>query len=260
MHTLKSCLALFVALILTFAGQHVVAQDAPTNIAPNYRVKVKPGMGSAFEMALKEHIAWRKAQGDPWTWDVYQVAVGDNIGDYSIRSANHAFADIDAYERWSMESGASQNFQATVAPYVETITHSVSVLNTELLRWPEDTEGYTLFSVDRYQLKPGQQPVFEAVIKKFHDAAVQHDYPSYFAVLWGGLGAERPTVSIVSPYKSWADMEGPDEELGDFLTRALGEEAAGEMYQQYSGSWTTMKNYVTRHRPDLSSSSAMASN
>ena len=53
-------------------------------------------MNGAFEMAIKEHIAWRKANGETWQWDVYQVAVGPNVGDYGIRSANHTYADIDA--------------------------------------------------------------------------------------------------------------------------------------------------------------------
>ena len=37
----------------------------------------KMGQGPAFEGALRNHMEFRKAQGDPWDWEIWQVVVGE---------------------------------------------------------------------------------------------------------------------------------------------------------------------------------------
>ena len=53
----------------------------------------KAGTGASFEAALKSHTEFRKAQGDPWDWSLYQVVVGEKVGTYFALSGGHEWAD-----------------------------------------------------------------------------------------------------------------------------------------------------------------------
>ncbi len=54
-------------------------------------------MTDKYEAGRKKHMAWHKAQGDPWAWNVYEITTGPDTGGYIIVSSNHQWADFDTW-------------------------------------------------------------------------------------------------------------------------------------------------------------------
>ncbi|MCG8605518.1 hypothetical protein MJD09_11035 [bacterium] len=122
MRNIKVILALLLAFSLCLTISSALAQ--PNNLAKMYHVKVKAGYGAQFETALKQHVEWRKAEGDPWTWNVYQVANGMNLGDFIFRSGDHTWADMDSYAEFlanHLKPGKQLAFTQAVKKYHTTI-------------------------------------------------------------------------------------------------------------------------------------------
>ena len=67
-------------------------------------------------------MEFRKAQGDPWDWQIYQVVVGDDVGDFYAASWNHTWEDFDSYDAFEGGEILSAHFQATVGPTLEDMT------------------------------------------------------------------------------------------------------------------------------------------
>lgn len=62
-----------------------------------FHVQIKPGHADAYYAALAEHCEWRREQGDPWTWWIYTITNGQDVGDCVIRSGPITWADMDSY-------------------------------------------------------------------------------------------------------------------------------------------------------------------
>ena len=104
-------------------------ESAPAQtIAMTYTLTPKAGSGAGFETALKRHMEWRVDNGDPWVWEIYQVATGDDLGAYVARSPGHTWADIDAYEASDFQPAAEAHFGATVGPLMASESSTISVL------------------------------------------------------------------------------------------------------------------------------------
>jgi len=248
MRNVKMILAIFIALCLGFTSQKILAQAK--NIARLYFVDVKVGQGAKFEAALKEHIEWRKQAGDPWTWYVHQVVNGENLGDFVIRSGNHTWADLDSYSEF-LAKGAVE-FNKTVTPHIESISNLITAVDTTNINWYPNTEDVNLISVTVYSLKPGQEPVFTQAVNKIHTQIKEHNRKAYYAFEWTVNGTVGPSVALVLPYKNWAEMQGPDEDLRTFLNRVMGAEESQKVFEQFNSTYTSRKNSVIRIRRDLS--------
>ena len=252
-------LALLVALLYTLDAPSALAQDAPKQdvLSLHYDVKVKPGMVAAFEAATKQHLQWRADHGDPWQWQVYQVAVGPRVGEYAFRSNGHHWDHFDAYDAWS--GPATAHFMANVMPYVESVSNTIDVMEMDVWRIPEDMSGHELFTVSLYHLKPHKGMVFDETVKKIHAAIVEHDYPIHYALMYNAVGGPDHIAAFVSPMKSWAEMQGPEQEMGAFMAKAFGPEEAGKLFEAFMTSFHHSESMVVRLRTDLMPPPTMAS-
>lgn len=219
------------------------------NLAQLY--KVSPQDGADLESAIREHAQWREQNGDPWTWEIYELATGENLGDFYIRSGGHSWADFDAYEQAEFSAAAFEHYAATMAPAVESISSWISETDTAHARIPESMENIQLFQVITWHLKPDKGQDFEDAIDKFHDAIVQTDWPVHYVFGSPVVGADGPQTSLVLFYENWAAFEGPEKEFGEMMAEVYGEEA-GEIFQKFSGSIAWSESFVLRIRPDLS--------
>ncbi len=146
-------IAVAAGLLVCLVAHPALAQSEPENIARSYTLDPKPGMASQLEDAMKAHIAWRKQHNDPWTWTVFQVVNGDNFGQYLVRSGNHRWADLDAYDRWTVTTEANAHFTTTVGPYLESFTSRITQVNSNLSRFPDDLSGMTLYAVTNFDVR-----------------------------------------------------------------------------------------------------------
>ncbi|UCH66472.1 MAG: hypothetical protein JSW63_04910 [Ignavibacterium sp.] len=248
MRNKKMFLVLLSAFCLGLLSQNLIAQQ--NNLARMYYVKVKSGHGAEFAAALKEHSAWRKQAGDPWTWIVYQVANGKHLGHYLIRSGGHTWADFDDYEEFLRKGGVE--FNKTVGPHIKSVSNVITAVDTVNIDWPENWQDVNLISLITYDLKPGHGPAFWQAANKYHNAIQEHNRDAHYAFGWNVNGGSGPRVSLALPFMNWADMQGPDETMRDFMRRVMGEEEADKLFMEFNDTYTSTESMILRVRYDLS--------
>ncbi len=238
-----------VAVMLT--GIPARAQDQ--TFARSYAVTPKDGMVSQFEAALKAHVEWRSENNDPWTWGVSAVEVGENLGEYRIRSGGHSWADFDAYDAGFGPEGLL-HWNATVAPLVESVSSTISAANPALSNLPPDGADFTLAFVNvvTFQLRPGREVQFTQAITSATEILREHDFGGYSLwtspVMGGGPG---PVMSLVSLHSSWADMAEPDPSFESIMVQALGQDGFMEWLTELGQTYRGVESYTLRVRPDL---------
>ncbi len=98
-----------IALVVAVAAPALAQAPPPDSVTQVLRQKVVPGMTDKYEAGRKKHMAWHKAQGDPWAWNVYEITTGPDTGGYIIASPNHQWADIDT---WTAKYGDADTADA----------------------------------------------------------------------------------------------------------------------------------------------------
>ena len=218
----------------------------------------KAGAGPAVAEAIRAHTDHRDALGDPWDWDIYEVAVGEETGKFYAASWNHSWADFDAYDAWANGPAASAHFQATVAPLLEKVSNEVTRANEEIAKLPADPNYVpTLINVTDFYLMPGKQMAFNQALRKIHEAIVAADMPFYYSSDSREAGGSGPVVAIASWGRSWADFADPDTSMEAVMIQHYGEEEAMEIFSAFGGSVHHWENFIVRYRPDLSSARGM---
>jgi hypothetical protein len=241
--------ALLILITFLFATpREAFAQD--TTVAVVYTIKPKNGMGQALATAIRQHSEWRKAQGDPWTWIVYEVVNGPNIGTFIGRSGSHRWSDFDDYAEFSQK--ATLHFQAVAGPVIDSVGSSMTTINTNVTRWPADALAPTLLNVATYHLKPGQGPVFNEAVQKFHDAIVERDFPAYYSVVNLVNGGPGPRITIVGGLEGFAGMQAPDPTLQALMVDVYGAEETKRINEQFTSAVTGWETSLIVPRLDLS--------
>ena len=248
---MKQLLTTGVILTLIFSiCPSLPGQSSDGEIARLYLVDVKDGMGPRFESALKSHTEWRRTNGDPWAWTIYTVVNGTNLGDFVIRSGNHTWAELDAYEDF-LNKGTI-HYYASVGPYINGVTSHITRMRADQVRWPEDPSTIKYIEIVNYLLKPGHAAAFRKAITKAHDAATQTDWSGRYAWEWMVNGGPVPLATLVLPFTSYADMDTDDDGVGAMLTKVYGEEEANALMEGFAGASASVETQLLRFRPDLS--------
>jgi len=243
----------FVPLILFVLGSALLpAATQGQTISQMWQFTPKAGSGAAFEEALKAHIEYRKSQGDPWTWDVYEEVVGPNPGKLYVASWEHSWSDLDAYDAWGAGGEAGAHFQSTAAPLLEEMTTSISQ-EGPISRIPDDPNwAPTLVNVTVFYLVPGKQMAFQDAVMKIDEAIQNADMPFYYGSDLLVAGDSGPAMSIAGFGETWADFADPDPSMEQVMTEAYGEDGAMELFNAFSEGVDHWESFIVRHRPDLS--------
>ena len=105
--------SLSVAVVALAAAPAVAQAPPPDSVTQVFRQKVVPGMVDKYEAGRKKHMAWHKAQGDPWTWNTYEVTTGPGHRVLSDRRrTGHQWADLDT---WTAKFGDGDTADANVS-------------------------------------------------------------------------------------------------------------------------------------------------
>lgn len=247
MKLLRSALLLSTMAMLALGVTPLRAQ----NVARIYEFSPAPGKGPAFEKALKAHAAWREKAGDPWTWHVYQVVNGEHLGEFIVRSGDHTWADLDAYEAGFGPKG-SERFQADVAPLLASESSRIAVDDTAHQILPDTPDGYALISLVFYHLKADKTQAFDAIVDQVHKALVKSGWPGHYAWFYVVNGAEGPVRGLAIFHKDWASFKNPDPSLSQVLKNFYGSNVQEHMSRTWGENFWSTESMVLRYRPDMS--------
>lgn len=249
-------LAALVALAAIFAAPLAALPEAtpvvmPGPLADFWLMWPKAGHEMQFEAGIKTHVAWRKQAGEGWSWSAYQPVVGSDLTYFVFRSGEHRWADFDAQQAWEATSKAGEAFQKDVAPHVERYEHYLAEEDYENSKWVEATD-YKYFWVQEHQLKPGGSAEVREAVGKIHRGLQAGGWPLSYAIS-RGIGGEGTDLTLVFPYRSYAEMEDPKPGFMEVLTKGMGTAAAAQAaLKQFDDNVEEMNTTIYAHRADLS--------
>ena len=255
----RQALGLMLALIFAVCGSYASAAEkasakapaaASGSIADRWILWPKPGHEKEFEAGAKEHVAWRKAHGDPFAWTAYQPVVGTDITYYVFRSGDHQWKDLDAEEAWGMKAKAGDAYESQVGVHVQKAMHFFEETDAEHSHLAGNLGDYKYFQVVTRHLKPGAGADVRAAIAKIHKALQDQKWPYSYRLAW--LTGGKDSFRLIIPLKSYADMADPTPSVREVLVKALGADEATAALKQFENSLEFVDDTVYVVRPDLS--------
>lgn len=226
------------------------AEEEEPNLHWMYHIEVKPGHGEAFYAALAKHAQWRREQGDPWSWYVHVVETGEHVGDCVIRSEALSWEQLDGYEEFGQKGGSK--FWEDVGAHVEGSSSSIEATDSRFKNVMEDQSGLRFVNVIHYELNPNMEEAFAEAVKTYHDAIVEHGYPTYYVFDWPVSGVTGHDVTLALLYTSWADMAPEEEKLSEFMIRIMGEAKAKAAQEAFQACVKSSSSTIVRFVPELS--------
>ena len=252
--SITQILSLF-AVTMLLAPAAVTAQDSPPPLAEMWVLYSKPDHGDEFREALKEHMAFRSAHGDPRAWQAYTPVLGDALNRVAVRFCCIGWADVDAYREWSMGAEAvSAHFDEHVGPHVDRAEHYFESIDWDNSHWNEAGGPYRVFAVTEFHVKPGQSAEFDATRAMMSQIAIDQGWASDSrSWLWASRIGGSPQTSVVVPHRNFAGFEQGEDTFFRFLSEKMGsEDKAAEIFQQFDGALSDSDFQIWVHREDLS--------
>ncbi len=227
----------------------VLAQEEEGTIARIIFFRAKPGMQQQLEEGLKKHMAWHKAQNDPWAWAVWSYVSGEETGMYGGGTFGHKWEDFDnqSVDEEADEADAAENVFPYVAPGMQVRYYEFLPKVSKPLETPAAMSQILVFRV-RY----GKSAEFASLIKKFHEAGEKTNWPEHYGwyvLVNGGPGSEY--VLVIS-HENWASLKGPEKPFPAMLAEAVGQEEAEALLERWGKVVKSQSSTLARNRPDLS--------
>lgn len=254
LRNLKSALLTLLAVVVVcVSAQTAVAKEAAPkkaehNITGMWLLWVKDGQSAKFEAAIKQYAAWRKREGDPFSWSVYKPIVGSDLGYYVVRSEGHTWSEIQAEETWD-QAHTNDASGSHLGEYVSREAHYFSQDDNPHTHWTP-SKDYMYFSVTTYHFIPGTGATVRSVLDKVQKAVSDAKWPYSYSIsyLIGGKGG----MDIVEPMKSLEGMAESKPSMMEVLAKSLGGKKAAQALMQKFGTSIKSHDYtIYQYRPDL---------
>jgi hypothetical protein len=245
---MRSPVAFLVGLVV--AATPVFAQQPPAEtITQVIRQKPKPGMEAQYEAGRKKHMAWHKAQKDPWVWTVYEITSGPDTGGYLVTSGNHSWADIDT---WMGKHGAGDTADsaASVAPNSASAQVSYWAQMNDISRLPPADQRAPMLTLTVYYTKPGHDAAFTAAVGKLQKLLTAEKFPLHGVWYRLANGGDMPAYAVVTPRVNYAAM-APTPSLMAVVTKQLGEAEAQKLSDEFFSHVTRVTSELLQRRDDL---------
>jgi hypothetical protein len=240
------CSAL-VVLAPAFASAQTPPPDSVTEVL---RQKARPGAVQEYEANRKKHMAWHKAQNDPWTWEVFEVMTGPETGGYLIASGEHQWKEIDAWVVKFAEADAADS-QASMGPSIASTQREYWTQLNGISRLPTSEARSPLITLTTYHVKPGSDTALRTTIAKVNAALDAGGFP--LRTIWFVLtsGGSSPTYAVVAPRAGLGEM-APSPSLLEVLEKQLGKPEAEALVKSFFDNVVSANTELLRLRTDLS--------
>jgi len=242
---------LFCCTLLVLAPAFASAQTPPPDsVTELLRQKARPGTVQDYEAARKKHMAWHKAQNDPWVWEVFEVMTGPDTGSYVIASGDHQWKEMEAWVAKMADADAADS-QASMGQYIASTQREYWTQLNAISRMPAADKQYPLITVTTFHVKPGSDTAVRAAIAKVNAALDAGKYP--LPTVWNVLtnGGPSPTYAVVVPRTGLGEM-APAPALLEVLEKQLGKVAADALVKSFYDNVVSSNTELLRLRTDLS--------
>jgi len=114
--------------------------------------------------------------------------------------------------------------------------------------------GHTWADLDAYDADfgPKGSARFDAAVDAVHKAIVKQNAPfhyAWFSPMDSGPGGVRGLAIFT---KNWAGFEPQHPNLGQIMNQEYGQAMAGQIFDEFTGSYSHVVSQIMRYRPDLS--------
>jgi hypothetical protein len=241
---------LLCSAIIVFAPAVAGAQTPPDSVSEVLRQKIRSGSLQDYEAARKKHMAWHKAQNDPWVWEVFEVMTGPDTGSYLISSGDHQWKDMEAWVAKMADADAADS-QASMGPYIAGTQREYWTQLNAISRLPSSDIQYPLITITTYHVKPGSDAALRAAIAKVNAALDAGKFP--LRTIWYVLtnGGSSPTYAVVTPRAGLGEM-APSPSFLEVLEKQLGKPAADALVKSFFDNVVSANTELLRLRTDLS--------
>ncbi len=240
--------ALWLASLLTIAAAAQMPSEAIARIGI---FRPKPGMTRQFEQGRKTHNEWHRKQNDQWTWNTWEVVIGENTGQYITGTFGHKWEDFDTWAS-KFEQADTADAATNLEPYTAYSVPLLSNYRADVSRPPAGDTPTALAQVIHFRVKQDGEMEFNQAIRKTHEAIQKTNWPAHY--LWYELvsGGEQPHFVLVLPHNSWADFKELEPSFDKMLENGLGKEEAQAVLKSFGTTIESQRSEVLRYRPDLS--------
>ena len=246
----RTPLLLILAALISLASASIAMAQAPAgNVSLEYMQTVDIRKTAAFEEGFKKHLAWRKAQGDTWRWDTWQIVRGEKLGLYYTSSDGHTWKDFDSQP---IGEEGSANYVASVGDALVGISSSMSVVLPELSNFPDEEMGEgALAEVITWNVKAGKMDDLMQAIGRYHEAFAKVA-PNVKYIWTMPVNGGPDTMSVVLPRASWADLKPGEKSPNMIVEEAFGRAESMAVSERFTSSIEGTTTTVWMYRPDLS--------
>jgi hypothetical protein len=244
---------LLICTILSFTLIAPVQAEEASDEGVARLVKIVPKAGHEDTLlkAIEDYHKW-VANFDghmEYTW--YAVVTGPETGLYYARTGNHDWADFDADYDWQKEAG--EVFERNVQPHIDKAEVSMTVEMSDVSHWPENWEGYNLFTVEQWYIMNGQYGKFNRGLKRIVNALKAGGFPYNFGFHRVATGGYANQITLVSPSKGWAGMSEEEPSFYDIMVEELGGQDEFEAFMSdWGSSFKTGRSQTVKYLPDAS--------
>jgi len=237
------------ALVLVPAAARA-QQTPPDTVSQVLRQHVKAGVSSAtYEAARKKHMAWHKAQKDPWAWNVYEIITGPDTGSYLIVSPGHSWAELDT---WQDKLGAADtaDAQASMAGTQGGSAMSYWTQLNAISRLPAaDAAPSKYLTLTIFRTKPGSDGAVMAAVAKINAALDAAKYP--VRSIWYRLssGGPVPAYAVVTLRANLGELGLPTPNAA--VAASAGQATAAELTKALYDNVESVTQELLQGRPEL---------
>jgi hypothetical protein len=239
-----------VAAVAVLLSVTLSAQDKPGDVAIVYSAKPKPGSIMQLDAAIKKHFGWHREKKDTFSWFVWQVASGENMGDFVAGTFGHHWKELDA--RAAFDEADDADFIANVLPSIDKVDVGYWAYLPDASHPSTSAVPAAMTQVTHYFVKPEGYMVFQDSLKEIRAAMNKANDPTYLN--WYRLvsGGEGPQFVLAVDRNSWADMEPRAKSLDQTLADVLGPQKAVALLNAIRANTRYTRSYMLRYRSDLS--------
>jgi hypothetical protein len=243
-------LFVFAALLAVLSASVSFGQAPAGNVTLAYTQTIDLQEAAAFEEGFKKHIEWRKAQGDTWQWDTWQIVRGEQLGVYYTATNGHAWKDFDSEPITAAEGGA--HYTASVGDALVSISGGMSVTLMDVSNFPEPGQNDgAMVEVVTWNVKAGRMDDLMQAIGRYHEAFAKVA-PDVHYIWIMSVNGGPDEVSVVLPRSSWADFEPGEKGPDMILQEAFGRAESIAVSERFSGSVENSTTTVWMYRADMS--------